>query len=303
MPGGETIYRSVRTELDLKDVGFNDVIPSVGRWRPRNDPHESYSESMLEFAREHTHAPHVLEIHYMAKGRQVWQFLGKDYRVFGGDMFFAFPDERHGLGEHCRERLLSYWLQIRMDSKARNFLGFSRAMAKPVLEELSQVKQRGRVFKGSRQLEHLFEDVFLAHEHTRTAVKPMVMSLKLWNLIVEIMRCVESEPVDNQSAEIAGVLEYIEKHLEDETSLTGPELADYAGLSQSWFQVKFRQEVGMTPLDYVKYQKVERAKRLLASGRYSVTQVAIRLGYDSSQNFATVFKRYTNKRPSDFLPS
>ena len=291
-----------RIELDLKDVGLDVSVPSLGVWRPVNDPVECLDESLVEFMTEHVHAQYVMEIHYVAKGRQVWQFSGKDYHVSGGDMFVSMPGERHGLGEHCRERPLTYWLQIRLDFKARSFLGFSKSAARPVLDELLQLGNRSRIFKGSKQVQHLFDEVFAAHKDTKPAMKSIVMSLKLWYLIIEILRCSEHHHAKRKSRDIARVVEYVDEHLEDGTSLIGPVLADMAKLSRSRFQEKFRQEIGMTPSDYVNYRKIERARKLLVAGKHSVTQVAFRLGYDSSQNFATVFKRYTNKRPSDFLP-
>lgn len=293
-------FKFKRIELGLKDVGLHGSIPSVGLCRPLKDPHEQWDESTRSFSKEHAHE-HMMEILYVAKGRQAYQFCGKDYYLAGGDLAFAYPGEPHGIGEYPVEKSLTYWVQICMDPKARSFLGLSKTLTKPLLTRLAQAKHRGRVIKASKRLQHLFDEVFASYERTEADMKPLVMSLKLWNLIIEVAQCVEVEGAKNQSDDVASVLKYIDEHLEDGTQLGGEELADLAGLSRSRFQQKFRQEAGMTPSDYVNYRKIERAKELLAGGKYTVTHIAMRLGYDTSQGFARIFKRYTNKRPSDFL--
>ncbi len=96
------------------------------------------------------------------------------------------------------------------------------------------------------------------------------------------------------------MLAFVNEHVND--PLPPDELARVAGLSTSWFKARFRREIGMPPGEYVLRQKVARAEKLLRTGRFTVTDVAFDLGFSSSQYFATTFRKYTNKRPSDLLP-
>ena len=76
------------------------------------------------------------------------------------------------------------------------------------------------------------------------------------------------------------------------------QLAKLAHLSESRFKARFKAEVGVPPADYHMRQRIERAREMLGRGNDSVTQVALQLGFSSSQYFATVFKRYTGQTPS-----
>jgi AraC-like DNA-binding protein len=42
---------------------------------------------------------------------------------------------------------------------------------------------------------------------------------------------------------------------------------------------------------------VERAREMLANPSLSITRIAMRLGFSSSQHFAAVIRRYTGKTP------
>jgi len=70
-------------------------------------------------------------------------------------------------------------------------------------------------------------------------------------------------------------------------------MARAAGLSLAWF--------GVAPMEYLMRAKVEEGKKLLQYNlKLTITDVAHRLGFSSSQYFATVCKRFTNKQPSEF---
>jgi len=81
----------------------------------------------------------------------------------------------------------------------------------------------------------------------------------------------------------------------------GTEGARRANLSRTVFQARFRQQTGMSPVEYIMHEKIEQAAKLLSAGEHSVTDVAMRFGFSSSQHFSTVFRKYTNKHPRDYL--
>ena len=71
-------------------------------------------------------------------------------------------------------------------------------------------------------------------------------------------------------------------------------------ISDAWLTRRFREEVGLTPAAWVTAQKMNEAKRLLRMTDESVTQIALSLGYSSSQYFATAFHRITGRTPSAY---
>ena len=80
-----------------------------------------------------------------------------------------------------------------------------------------------------------------------------------------------------------------------------PHLARLVRLSPSRFKVRFLEEVGLPPREYVLRHKLGLAEQRLRRGE-SVTSVAHELGFSSSQYFATVFRRFAGHAPSTLAP-
>jgi AraC-like DNA-binding protein len=56
----------------------------------------------------------------------------------------------------------------------------------------------------------------------------------------------------------------------------------------------------MSPNDYWQRIRVEAARDMLRKTDLSVTEIAIRCGYSTSQYFSTVFRKYTGTTPTQF---
>lgn len=94
------------------------------------------------------------------------------------------------------------------------------------------------------------------------------------------------------------ITEFVEDNLGRSIGLT--EMASLAGLSTRHFIRAFSESTGDTPHQYVIGRRIERAKCLLVSGKYSLTEIGLSVGFSHSQHFTTKFKRHTGLCPSDF---
>lgn len=73
------------------------------------------------------------------------------------------------------------------------------------------------------------------------------------------------------------------------------------GMSRTRFYNKMKEVTKKHPMEYVSTFKMERAKELLASGRYSVTEVADMLGYCDAKYFGKKFKSIYHVCPTKFI--
>jgi len=92
--------------------------------------------------------------------------------------------------------------------------------------------------------------------------------------------------------------DYIERNLSAELSIDM--LADYLGISGSYFSLLFKQSIGETFVEYVTKQRMEMAKSLLALSDKSVTQIGQMVGYMERRYFTRVFSKYTGMLPSEY---
>jgi len=96
------------------------------------------------------------------------------------------------------------------------------------------------------------------------------------------------------------ILAHIEANLDGTIRLR--DLAYISGLSEAHFLRVFKQQRGITPLQFVTLRRVERAKEWLLRG-YSPAQAALQVGFYDQSHFHRFFLRYTGITPGQFLRS
>ena len=82
--------------------------------------------------------------------------------------------------------------------------------------------------------------------------------------------------------------------------LTVPHLARRAKLSPYHFIRAFRAETGLTPHQYLRMRRIERAQHLLATTPMDVTEICEAVGFKSLGSFSSVFRRITGHSPTAF---
>jgi len=94
---------------------------------------------------------------------------------------------------------------------------------------------------------------------------------------------------------------WIEEHLFEPFRIDA--LVEHCHASESTILRAFRKETGVAPLVYVRRRRLEHALQLLESGRYAVTEVATRVGYDNPSAFAAAFHKQFGVTPSRVRPT
>lgn len=103
----------------------------------------------------------------------------------------------------------------------------------------------------------------------------------------------------NATASIAGAAEHIVAHLAEPLTVT--ELARLVNLSTSAFSRQFREVTGRSPYQYVKEQRMLRARDLLAQRGPGVADVARHVGYPSLSHFIKEFRNRFGCTPGEYV--
>lgn len=77
-------------------------------------------------------------------------------------------------------------------------------------------------------------------------------------------------------------------------------LARHAGVSRSAFASRFNRLVGQTPMQYLTFWRMQKARELLADARLSTSAVAEQVGYLSEAAFSKAFKKVIGTGPGAF---
>lgn len=97
-------------------------------------------------------------------------------------------------------------------------------------------------------------------------------------------------------------VEYILKHLDEPFGV--PDLTAELGVSRRWLEYTFRDAVGESPYQYIRRQRLELGRRLLAEDpKARVYQVASRTGFGSAKRFMTAFRKRYGLSPREYRRS
>ncbi|MBO6111785.1 MAG: helix-turn-helix transcriptional regulator [Lachnospiraceae bacterium] len=95
----------------------------------------------------------------------------------------------------------------------------------------------------------------------------------------------------------ASLLKYIDSHYGEELSLDWA--ASYTGFSKYHFLRLFKDYTGMTYYDHLSHKRIQAAQRMLLTDE-SVTNIAIRTGFNNLTSFSRSFKNLTGISPSQY---
>jgi AraC-like DNA-binding protein len=102
---------------------------------------------------------------------------------------------------------------------------------------------------------------------------------------------------------IGMVIKYIQNHLTDK-SINIDFLAKKACMSTSHFHKKFKNTLGISPIDYINAEKIKFAKKLIKDKpNYLMSEVAFQSGFNSVSYFNRQFKKMEMMTPQQFKVS
>ena len=109
----------------------------------------------------------------------------------------------------------------------------------------------------------------------------------------------EFAKTEGDNAYVSQVIESTKEHFAEKISIEG--FSEQLGVSSSYLSRKFKEATGMTYLDFLNKYRVKEAIKLLETGQYKIYEVSDMTGFSDYKHFNTVFKRYTDRSPSEYI--
>lgn len=97
---------------------------------------------------------------------------------------------------------------------------------------------------------------------------------------------------------IANGIQYLQNCVSNERSVK--EIADMCNVSECYFRRLFREYSGMSPVEYLTKNKIQKAKTYLRYDHISVSEIARLLGFVDCAYFTKKFREYTGKTPGEY---
>ena len=120
--------------------------------------------------------------------------------------------------------------------------------------------------------------------------------------VMKILRSLDSvvgEQLAQPENVVNRIIEYIHLHFAEDITLDI--VADRFNFSRSHLSRMFKNKTGERFVDFLGNIRLMHAKEMLLTGKYTVKQIAERVGYPNPRYFSTVFKEKTGMTPRQFV--
>lgn len=138
----------------------------------------------------------------------------------------------------------------------------------------------------------------------RSREKDLIASLALKELLIRLTQTQARDMLEKTYKELSGsnrlahVVDYIKKNIRENLQLE--ELASQACMSKAHFLRTFKNELGLTPMEYVVKERLKLAKYYLVMGGFQIQEVCLMSGFNNLTNFIRAFKKEFQHTPKAF---
>jgi AraC-like DNA-binding protein len=241
--------------------------------------------------------------YYVIDGRFDWIIEGQHHILYPGDLAVVLPGQCFGGEKDLLDIGTVSWLHLSLhqeqnsegmpDNWSRLTDGESRAIWKIILPDscyvLSKLKEAGTIFQ---------------HLHSEFVQQEIGYTTRINQLIDELFILIARQLTRQQHSrrDFPQTFLKLEQTLREDLShqWTVEEMAALVGLGLTAFSEKVKSFTGFSPLNYLINIRISEAIKLLKRTDVHITDIALDVGFYSSQHFATTFKKLTGYTPSEF---
>ncbi|MDF2721977.1 MAG: AraC family transcriptional regulator [Paenibacillus sp.] len=223
-------------------------------------------------------------IHFVMQGQVELSYDQMSVVLGKGDSFCMFPGYsyayKHVVGE---TPLKMVWITFNgpVSSTLVSKAGYTEAI--PYLRQVM-----------TKQLHEAMQQLFVP------ATNGFKRQLELQAALFRIFGCLtpseeSAVPANGPDYWIPKSIEYMKTHYMERINVQN--VADYIGIHRVYLSKVFTKKVGMTPMRFLEQLKMEKAMELLRTTVYTVSEVALAIGYPDPYTFTHAFSRYYDSPP------
>ena len=173
-------------------------------------------------------------------------------------------------------------------------------------EDNEMVSQPCFVLTGAEKAEIslLAERIVSEMSDNRYSKDLMIQTLTV-ELMINLSRAMRNEWEENIRVKTGKAKELVaiaRQYMDDnfDQGITVAQAAQYVFLSQGYFTRAFRDETGMSPMNYLMKKRIERACMLLENNEIKVSAISLQSGFSSPQRFNVAFRKLMGMTPMEY---
>ncbi|SFE60318.1 ABC-type Fe3+-hydroxamate transport system, substrate-binding protein [Paenibacillus algorifonticola] len=232
---------------------------------------------------------HTYAIGYVTAGKGLLKMNGTATQVKPGDLFFLQPEmmvEGHSDSTDPIQYSLILFSCMQLSKPVEGW-SVKRPIF-PLQGKIALVEDRSSVEGLIQQLFELSQHFLVLERHTIHYV--------LSSLLLIIMG--RNIPAKQQTVGMEHVLAYMNENYTKDLQVS--QLAEMAGFSTNHFTKTFKNQMSITPSEYLLKQRIIKAKQLLVSSM-KAKRVAEQVGYKDEHYFSRVFKKAEGVAPTLYI--
>lgn len=145
---------------------------------------------------------------------------------------------------------------------------------------------------------HLLTRMQEEYQKKQFGYTKMFQSLLIEILILTMRQVIGDHTPPIQSSIVSNVIQYLQEHYMDHHILQN--FCHDHHFSPQYISRKFKQETGLTIMNYLQNIRIEKSCDLLLSSDKKVTEIAYLVGYNDVKYFQTIFKKALLTSPSAY---
>jgi len=226
---------------------------------------------------------------------------GEEFRINPGEIMLIPPGEVHSLVAPEWGKRFVYIMNISSISRLKGFAGIQSILSKPLLINKENYP---KIYEDIYQiLLQIRNEYFNNNEYAELTIQALLLNMFVkigdnYNNADELFPNVRLYKQKEYVQKFNQALEYIDTHYMEVLSLE--DLAEQIGFSKYHFSRLFKQYTNYTFCDYVTYRRIKVTEEYLASPDYSITEVAMQVGFSSISTFNRLFKQQKGCTPSEY---
>ena len=239
-----------------------------------------------------------LMIFYIEKGSAIIHCNSQPIPISAGDLVVINSNDIHYVENCCYHLVESYILiDFAFLLSHRDDVCQTKYIA-PLVH--NRIRFQNKIENDS-ELISLVLDLISEYEEKRLGYELWIKA-GFYRILVLLMRryaiSVTTDEIKNrQHHQLRSVLKYIDEHYDQKITLKG--LAAMANSSPHHFCRLFKSITGMPPVAYVNYLRINEAMKLLQQQHLPIGEVALTVGFNDSNYFSRMFKKYKKISPKD----
>lgn len=243
-----------------------------------------------------------MELVFVRSGEACWEYPDhRLFRVSGGHGVLFPPSHQHRIVNGVYTPCQLLWIEFRPREAAMQearllppdeiaaLYDLARLPTAPV--RLSESLVRNLVALGGLLTD---ENVLLGSRMLTAEIRA-----KLYALLIDFWKV---RATGRNGRAVSQVVRQAEQILRNELDSDDDivTLSGRVGCGKSQLYQMFKEEVGMAPNDYRQRLRIKRSCEQLAHSDAHITEIAMQMGYSSSQYFSRVFRKYIGVTPKSY---